>query len=60
MTDTSKVVRYVITGTWDGKIDCAKVVYHKPSPGSKSGTVAQKGQPQTLPPTTIWERVMPP
>ncbi|XP_031574261.1 oxysterol-binding protein 1-like isoform X3 [Actinia tenebrosa] len=61
VTDASKVVRYVISGTWDHKIDCAKVVYHKPSGGK--GAVppsSQKGQPQTLPPSTIWTRVLPP
>lgn len=61
VTDASKVVRYVVSGTWDNKIDCAKVVYHKTSGGK--GAVppsSQKGQPQTLPPSTIWTRVLPP
>ncbi|XP_020896123.1 oxysterol-binding protein 2 isoform X2 [Exaiptasia diaphana] len=60
VTDNSKVVRYVISGTWDAKIDCAKVVYHK-SPSLGKGTATpQKGTPQTLPATTIWQRILPP
>lgn len=56
MADTSKVVRYVISGTWDAKIDCAKVVYHKTGKGTGN---PQKGTPQTLPATTIWQRLIP-
>ncbi|EDO44125.1 predicted protein [Nematostella vectensis] len=60
VTDSTKTVRYVISGTWDNKIEAAKVVYLK-SPGVKAqGSSSQKGQPQTLPPVVLWKRVLPP
>ena len=59
VSDSAKVVRYVISGTWDNKIDGVKVVYGKLG-GKGAHTASQKNQPQTLPANTLWKRVLPP
>ncbi|RMX53738.1 hypothetical protein pdam_00000317 [Pocillopora damicornis] len=57
ITDSSKVVRYVISGTWDNKLDGAKVVYHRsPSNVKQPASTPHKSQAQTLPPVTLWKK----
>ena len=61
VVDRQKVTRYVLSGFWDQKVECAKVVYREPlvSPGGKTpqGTPTTKhGNPQTLPPSVLWIR----
>jgi len=61
VTDNQKVTRYVISGFWDQKAECAKVVYRDPmyQPGNKvpQGTPVSKiANPQTLPPTLLWNK----
>ncbi|XP_020601672.1 oxysterol-binding protein 1-like isoform X1 [Orbicella faveolata] len=55
VTDSSKVVRYVISGTWDNKLDGAKVMYTRsPSSVKQPPSTPHKSQAQTLPPVTLW------
>ncbi|XP_068749681.1 oxysterol-binding protein 1-like isoform X2 [Montipora capricornis] len=56
ITDHHKVVRYVISGTWDNKIDGAKVVYTRPSSSAvkQPPSTPHKSQAQTMPPVTLW------
>ncbi|XP_065054359.1 oxysterol-binding protein 1-like isoform X2 [Rhopilema esculentum] len=59
VVDSQKVTRYVISGIWDQKAECAKVVYRDPmlKPGAKipqGNPVSKAGNPQTLPPTMLW------
>lgn len=55
VTDSSKVVRYVISGTWDNKLDGAKVIYTRsPSNVKQPPSTPHKSQAQTLPPVTLW------
>ena len=46
--DKSKVTHYLLTGTWDAKIDCAEVVYSTKSEGGQPKQVAQTKSPVTL------------
>ena len=58
VTDHHKVVRYVLSGTWDNKIDGAKVAYTR-SPSSnvkQPPSTPHKSQAQTLPPVTLWKK----
>ena len=59
VVDSQKVTRYVISGIWDQKAECAKVVYRDSmlKPGAKvpqGNAVSKAGNPQTLPPTMLW------
>ncbi|CAB3985242.1 Hypothetical predicted protein [Paramuricea clavata] len=46
--DKSKVTHFVLTGTWDSKIDCAEVVYTMKSEGGQPKQIAQTRTPVTL------------
>ncbi|XP_015762433.1 PREDICTED: oxysterol-binding protein 1-like isoform X1 [Acropora digitifera] len=57
ITDHHKVVRYVISGTWDNKIDGAKVVYTRTSSSAvkQPPSTPHKSQAQTMPPVALWK-----
>lgn len=58
--DKNDVRRYVLSGMWDQKMECAKVIYKEPHlSGGKQPQglpTSKSGNPQTLPPQLLWTR----
>lgn len=46
--DKSKVTHYILTGTWDKKIECAEVFYNNNTEGGIPKQTAQTRAPFTL------------
>ncbi|XP_002735155.1 oxysterol-binding protein 1-like [Saccoglossus kowalevskii] len=57
VTDAAGTAKYVISGTWDKKMEAAKILHggERPSSGSKEKQVYQTG-----PPRLLWHRNYPP
>lgn len=54
VTDANGKAHYVLSGTWDEKMECAKIV--QSSQGNGSGEGKQKTVYQTLPPKLLWKK----
>ncbi|XP_071998099.1 oxysterol-binding protein 2 isoform X4 [Engystomops pustulosus] len=54
VTDANGKAHYVLSGTWDEKMECAKIVQSSQGNGSAEGK--QKTVYQTLPPKLLWKK----
>ncbi|XP_068102548.1 oxysterol-binding protein 2 isoform X1 [Hyperolius riggenbachi] len=54
VTDANGKAHYVLSGTWDEKMECAKIVQSSQGNGSVEGK--QKTVYQTLPPKLLWKK----
>uniref|UniRef100_A0A8C5PYS1 Oxysterol-binding protein n=1 Tax=Leptobrachium leishanense TaxID=445787 RepID=A0A8C5PYS1_9ANUR len=54
VSDSNGKAHYVLSGTWDEKIECAKIVQSSQGNGSAEGK--QKTVYQTLPPKILWKK----
>ncbi|KAM4053263.1 oxysterol-binding protein 2 isoform 1-T1 [Anomaloglossus baeobatrachus] len=54
VTDANGKAHYVLSGTWDEKMECAKIVQSSQGNGSTEGK--QKTVYQTLPPKLLWKK----
>ncbi|KAM4808480.1 oxysterol-binding protein 2 [Rhinophrynus dorsalis] len=54
VTDANAKAHYVLSGTWDEKMECAKIV--QSSQGNSSAEGKQKTVYQTLPPKLLWKK----
>ena len=63
VADKNNVTRYVLSGTWDQKVEIAKMVYKEPHSGPgklPQGMPASKSSnPQMLPAILVWEKKLP-
>ncbi|KAG8456205.1 hypothetical protein GDO86_002121 [Hymenochirus boettgeri] len=54
VTDANSKAHYVLSGTWDEKMECAKII--QSSQGNSSAEGKQKTVYQTLPPKLLWKK----
>jgi len=61
VADKNNVTRYVLSGIWDQKVECAKVIYKEPhhAGGGKQPqgmATSKSSNPQTLPAQLLWSK----
>ncbi|XP_065663146.1 oxysterol-binding protein 1 isoform X2 [Hydra vulgaris] len=58
--DKNNVTRYVLSGIWDQKVDCAKVIYKEPNIGNgkqpQGMPTTKSSNPNTLPAQLLWAK----
>ncbi|XP_057295894.1 oxysterol-binding protein 1-like isoform X2 [Hydractinia symbiolongicarpus] len=60
VADVNNVTRYVLSGIWDQKVECGKVIYKEPHLGGSKAPqgmpTSKSGNPQTLPAQLLWSK----